>query len=193
MRRLWSQTDFGETQIDLAFFVRGNIASNQGFRSELGFIKPLMRRGFLAGADLAYDEDMRLGEDYDLYARALAAGARFGLVDPAGYVAVTRSASLSVTGRTADLEALWRADKRLLARSDLPREARRAIAEHELDLRKEVSWRRLIDAVRTRDAVAAARAFSAGPAVALSLSGKLAEQAVLRLSGRGGRRAGASS
>jgi glycosyltransferase involved in cell wall biosynthesis len=60
-----------------------------------GAVKPLMRRAFLDGASLCYDEKIRVGEDLLLYGQALLAGARFGLIDEALYVYSIRRTSLS--------------------------------------------------------------------------------------------------
>lgn len=183
-RRHWSDAAIGTTDLDLVFFVGANISSDQAFRGELGFIKPIMRRSFLEHHHLAYDEAMRLGEDYDLYARALARSARFRLVDPCGYVAVTRSDSLSVNHRAADLGALWAADTRLLKTEKLNRRERAVVRRHRLDVHKEWAWRRLIDAVKARDLRAAAGAFAAPPAVGASLAGKLIAHARGRVADR---------
>ena len=55
-------------------------------RRELGFLKPLMKRRFLADHGLAYDESVRLGEDFVFYTQALLRGARFLLVPACGYI-----------------------------------------------------------------------------------------------------------
>lgn len=185
-KRLWSDSDFGATQIDLAGFVQANIAGARGRRRELGFVKPLMRRAFLDRHGLAYDETLRLGEDYALYAAALARGARFLLVDPCGYEATVRADSLSGAHATADLGALLEADHRLLRDERLAPGARRALRRHARAVRREWTWRRLIDAVKARDARAAAGCFAAPPSVVVALAAHLGRQAALR----GGRRLG---
>ncbi len=95
--------------IDFTEFVLGNIARVGRTRRELGFLKPVMRREFLDRHGLRYDPALRLGEDFALYATALARGARFRLVDACGYVSVIRPSSLSAEHSTADLQALLRA------------------------------------------------------------------------------------
>lgn len=179
-RRLWSEQDFGTTPLDLAAFVRGNLSSQHGGRGELGFLKPLISRDFLNRNGLNYRTDMRLGEDYDLYAQALKAGARFCLTDPAGYVAVHRDTSLSGRHSAGDLAALVAADQRLLARTDLTADERSALKTHLTETQKRAHWMALIDAVKARDPAAALRCFAAPPKVALSLLGNLGEQAILR-------------
>ena len=57
--------------LDLPDFIRGNISRRGAARGEIGFLKPVMRRSFLDAHSLRYNENLRLGEDYDLYARAL--------------------------------------------------------------------------------------------------------------------------
>lgn len=176
-RRLWSAQDFGQIDITLAFFIAANTHGSRGQRGELGFIKPLMRRDFLKKNTLSYAEDMRLGEDYLLYAQALAAGAAFRLVDPRGYFAVHRENSLSGRHRTEDLGALVQADRLLLAESDLSHEARAALRQHCAQVHKEWAWRRMIDAVKARDLRQIAAVLLEPPSVSLSVLGKLLEQA----------------
>jgi succinoglycan biosynthesis protein ExoU len=78
-----------------------------------------MRRSFLEQHSLAYDETMRLGEDFDLYSRSLLAGAKMRLVPWAGYVSVMRKGSLSLRHSRADLVALLAGKKRMLASGKL--------------------------------------------------------------------------
>ena len=100
--------------IDFTRFVLGNLSKRGRPRGELGFLKPVMRRAFLEEHAIRYDETLRLGEDFELYARMLALGARFGLRRGCGYVAVERGDSLSVDHRPEDLLAQVRADDALL-------------------------------------------------------------------------------
>ena len=166
-------------QISFEQFVRANITRPGRFREEMGFIKPLMKRDFLAAHALAYDEGMRLGEDYDLYARALALGARLHLLPPMGYCAVTRADSLSARHDLADLEALRDCDLRLTGLRCFTPSERRAIRAHHQSIDARVQWRRLIEAVKARDPGRGLSAFTS-PRVSLSLIARLAEQAWLR-------------
>jgi succinoglycan biosynthesis protein ExoU len=76
--------------LDLPGFVDGNISRRGASRGEIGFLKPVMRRAFLDAHAWRYDEALRLGEDYELYARALLKGARYKIVHSCGYGAVVR-------------------------------------------------------------------------------------------------------
>ena len=127
-----------ETVLPSTFIAR-NIAQNGRPRGELGFLKPVMSRAFLERWGLRYDPALRLGEDYDLYVRALLAGARFLLTRRPGYVAVVRGESLSSRHTAADLAALAAAARRHLS-----------VATHDPAL--EAAMRRLLRQVETRHA-----------------------------------------
>ena len=99
--------------LNLEEFVRGNIRPHGVDRREFGFLKPLIRRAFIDRHRLRYDDFLRLGEDYALYARALAMGARFLVVPAAGYVSVVRPDSLSARHNRQDLERLRDSDAAL--------------------------------------------------------------------------------
>lgn len=93
-------------EISVETFIRANIPSDKISRGELGFLKPIISRAYLDKHKLTYNETMRLGEDYDLYVRLLAQGARFKVISDIGYVARVRPASLSGRHDSRDLRAL---------------------------------------------------------------------------------------
>ena len=178
--RLWSEEPIGTLTLTTTSFVEGNLSSRHGGRGELGFLKPLMRRRFLSDNDLTYLESMRLGEDYMLYTSALLAGARFCMVDPAGYVAVVRADSLSGQHSARELEAFVDADLDLLEREALAPSERQAIRTHYIETLKVRQWLRLIDAVKARNIGAALACFATPLPVITSLLGHLFEQVWLR-------------
>lgn len=98
-----------------AAFVEGSISRADRYKGELGFLKPVVVRAFLDRHLLRYDEEMRLSEDYDLYVRALIAGARFRIASGCHYVAVERAGSLSVSHGETELMAVDAAMTRLRA------------------------------------------------------------------------------
>lgn len=134
-------------RMSFARFVAANISRPGRPRGELGFLKPVMRRAFLARHSLIYDERLRLGEDFDLYARMLLAGARFRLVAACGYLAVERPDSLSAKHSAADLAALVGADDRMLARALAPGD-RAALALHRAQCAQRWHHRHFLDAKR---------------------------------------------
>ncbi|WP_428427509.1 glycosyltransferase family 2 protein [Pararhizobium sp.] len=141
--------------LTLGEFIAGNISKRGVRRGEIGFLKPLMRRDFLDAHHLRYQESLRLGEDYDLYARALTKGARYKIIHSCGYGAVVRGDSLSSSHRTIDLKRLYEADRTILAQTDLTPEARALIAEHEHHIRWRYELREFLDIKQQSGAKAA--------------------------------------
>jgi succinoglycan biosynthesis protein ExoU len=141
--------------LDLPAFVDGNVTKKGARRGETGFLKPIMRRSFLDAHGLRYKEELRLGEDYDLYVRALVAGARFKVIHSCGYGAVVRSNSLSGRHRTEDLRRLYEADRAVLAGATLPRRDRESLERHERHTRARYELRRFLD-IKNEDGMGAA-------------------------------------
>ena len=110
---------------------------------------------------------MRLSEDYDFYARALAAGAKFDVIDPCGYIALNREGSLSKDIATRAMQKVVDADLALLAGPGITPEAKSALREHLNQIRIDLSWMQLIDAVRSRNLAAAVKVFGAPASVSL--------------------------
>jgi succinoglycan biosynthesis protein ExoU len=159
-------------------FVLGNMGALEG-PLDLGFIKPVFRRAFLDQHGLRYRADLRLGEDYEFYARALALGARFTMVAATGYVSVEREGSLSKAHSEGDLERLRDCDEGLRTVRALAATERRALDRHWTSVDNRLQWRRLISAVKARDAGAAASAFHSLASTRYLLV-RLGEQAWLR-------------
>jgi succinoglycan biosynthesis protein ExoU len=151
--------------LGLVEFVGGNITRVGENRRELGFLKPLIRAEFLRQAGLRYDERLRLGEDFMLYARALAAGARFKMVEPCGYVAIERPDSLSARHGAPELERLLEASRDLLALPLKPAE-RAAVRRHAAHVHGKLQLRRVLDARRRHGLAAAALEVVAAPTAA---------------------------
>jgi len=131
--------------LGLAEFILGNISKRGAKRGELGFLKPVIRRDFLERTGLRYNEQMRLGEDYELYVRALAKGARYKIIHDCGYAAVIRPDSLSGQHRTEDLRHLHEADRALLSLPCLTVEARSALRRHERNVASRYALRHFLD------------------------------------------------
>jgi len=173
--RVWRDEAVGTVRVDLARFVRENILRYAGFRRELGYLKPMMRTAFLRAHALEFREDMRLSEDYDFYARSLAAGARMDVIDPCGYIALNRAGSLSKDIPTQAMKKVLEADLALLATPRLSPEARTAIGEHLTQTRVDLAWMKLIDAVRARNLRSAIGAFCGPPEVSAAVLVRVAK------------------
>jgi succinoglycan biosynthesis protein ExoU len=152
--------------VGLAGFVESNLPDPRRPRQELGYLKPLMRRAFLDAHGLRYDPGVRLGEDYALYAAALARGGRFRLVPACGYVALQRRGSLSRRHGAAELLALARADEALLALPGLPPAAVVALRRHRRATLDKHFLRVALDAKAASDWAGVARAFLGTPSAA---------------------------
>lgn len=132
--------------LTLSEFVQGNISKRGIERGETGFLKPVIRRAFLEKNGLRYDEALRLGEDYELYVRALACGARYKVIRNCGYGAIVRGDSLSGRHRTDDLRQLYEADRKILAQYSLTPPEKALLEEHELHIREKFELRDFLDA-----------------------------------------------
>jgi succinoglycan biosynthesis protein ExoU len=157
--------------LDLNAFVTGNISRRGAPRGELGFLKPVMRRAFLDRHALRYREEMRLGEDYELYVRALLAGARYTVIESCGYGAVVRSNSLSGQHRTKDLEALCNAERAILATGDVPSTAEGALRRHFRQVSDKHALRHFLDTKRESGAGAAFAYAVSNPAAMPAIAG----------------------
>jgi succinoglycan biosynthesis protein ExoU len=137
-------------QIDITTFVDANVSRYSLGRTQFGFLKPVIRRQILVDNDLAYDEDVRLGEDFVLYVQLLAAGARFKLVRSCGYVAIERSGSLSASHRVDDLRALLRAEQRMIDLLHLDADEQRSLCRRVAETRRKYALRKLLQLKRER-------------------------------------------
>lgn len=161
-------------RLQLGDFVLGNISTPDRPRGELGFAKPVLRRDFLDHHQLRYDELLRLGEDYVLYAQILARGGAFLTSRRCGYVAVERATSLSGTHARGDLLALAAADLRLLAEPGLDDASRTALARHRAHVMAKVRHRAFLEARRSHGMVPALWAALGRPAQFPALVGAIA-------------------
>jgi succinoglycan biosynthesis protein ExoU len=167
--------------LDAAVFVRGNLADPRRPRRELGFLKPLMKRRFLADHGLAYDESVRLGEDFVLYTQALLRGARFLLVPACGYIAVDHAGSLSNQHGVAELAALAAADTRLIEEARASAPAVAAVLEaHRRGVRLKLDHRLLLDAKARGDWPETVRRLLRTPATTAYILGQTVEARLQR-------------
>ena len=144
-----------------------------------------MRRAFLDAHGLRYSEELRLGEDYDLYARALANGARYKVVHGCGYAAVVRPDSLSGRHRTRDLQRLYEANRAILAWPAIGAAAAKALRRHERHARGRYELRRFLDAKSEAGLWRAGLGALARPAALPAIVGGLAADKLDALQGAG--------
>jgi succinoglycan biosynthesis protein ExoU len=137
--------DYPARTLTLGGLLEGSISRRTARRGELGFLKPLVRRAFLDAHALRYDETLRLGEDFALYTRMLAAGAKFMTVARCGYVAVERRQSLSGSHATADLAVLLGSVDAWAAGAQLAPPDRALLKRYRAELSANFRHRRLLD------------------------------------------------
>lgn len=171
-----------EIKIPLTDFVQSNITKGKRTRGELGFIKPLIKTSKLKEHNIIYQEHMRLGEDYELYVRLLANGAKLKIVPAQGYVSVRRETSLSGQHSINDLKSLRDCNEKLLNdfENKLTKLEQKALRKHYLSIDGRYQWRCLIDAVKEKNIKAAIKTFLRPYPVPFYVLGKLFEQLILR-------------
>ncbi len=117
-----------------------------------GYLKPVFRAAFLRQAGLRYDTALRVGEDFNIVAEALALGARYGRVRTALYSYTVARGSVSDQLKAADARAMLAADDRFIARfaSGLAARDRAAIALHRRSLHDGAAFIAMVDAIKNR-------------------------------------------
>ena len=139
--------------LDARKFVEGNIGRPGQQRLAYGFLKPIIRRAFLADHGVYYDP-ARFGEDYGFYLRCLISGARWVTTSEAMYEYTIRSESLAVTLSENDLALLSEADSKLLTIAATTDQAGLAseIERHKRSVDLTLSWFSFVQALKTRNA-----------------------------------------
>ncbi len=121
-----------------------------------GYLKPLIRRTCLHG--LRYDPTLRVGEDFDFYARLLRHGAQFCVVPDAMYLYRRHAASLSHRLSADVLTPLLAAHHALSATLPAGDPALDAAMRHRRDaLTWALHYARLVAALKNRDAMTTTR------------------------------------
>ena len=126
--------------ISLSEFIDSNISKKGKERQELGFIKPIIKRNFLVKNNLIYQENMRLGEDYELYCRCLALGAKLKLIEASGYVATVRANSLSGNHSMHDLIQLRDCDYKMISSLPVSPQERQLFKLHAKSINAKIQW-----------------------------------------------------
>lgn len=137
-------------EISLSEFIHKNITKKGTSRQELGFIKPIIKRSFLLKHNLTYQENMRLGEDYELYCRCLALGAKLQLIEASGYVAVVRAHSLSSSHSTFDLIQLRDCDQLICNSLTVSHQERKLFQKHASSIDIKIQWRIFYTSLKQR-------------------------------------------
>jgi len=135
--------------IDLAGYIRANLLFGRGVA--LGYLKPLFRSAFLAEHALHYDETLRIAEDYDLVARALALGAVYRVSTELTYFYRKHENSISHRIRRDDIVSMREAQVRFEANFPAPSpEVRSALAIRSAAINQAIAFSDIVMAIKQR-------------------------------------------
>lgn len=144
------------------------IASNAIFSSEpaTGYLKPIFRREFLERHGLRYDTALKIGEDFDLTARAFARGAKYRLIGSLGYFYRKHANSISHRLSQATLAGMLQADERLMSDvGAMSPELSRAFERRGASIRRAKNFDACVSALKKRAWTEAARVVWRNPGI----------------------------
>ena len=135
-----------------------------GRAPNLGFLKPVWRREWLARHALRYDPGLRIAEDDDLIVRALLAGARYRLLPEPLYFYRKHGASISHRLSPANADRMVKAIARVEpAFATMPGIVRKAWARRARSIRAASAFVHMIQAIGNRQVADFCRAALAQP------------------------------
>ena len=147
--------------LDLGGFIDGNLSFMGGYA--YGYLKPVFSAAFLQREGLGYNADIRIGEDYLLFAECLAQGAACRLEPTAGYIYTARAGSISHRLRPRDIARISFRDKKFLKTYPLDPAATRAQQRRTRNLRDAFGFLLLVEALKHKRVAHALRAVRRAP------------------------------
>lgn len=160
--RMFTENELrARAQITLADYIGSNVLFRSTFN--FGYMKPMFAHDFLQRHDLAFDERLRIGEDYLLLASALASGATCAVEPSAGYVYHLRQGSISRVLDLHHVESMLSADRSFLSRFPLSGEALVAQRRRTRSLVEARAFLTLVSHIKNRSVPGALRAAIANP------------------------------
>ncbi|APO68764.1 succinoglycan biosynthesis protein exoO [Rhizobium gallicum] len=135
-------------ELTLADFIRSNALFQT--THNFGYLKPVFERAFIERHALRFDENLRIGEDYQFLASALALGARCVVEPVAGYDYNIREGSISRVLELRHIEAMMEGDRVFLGKHTLDVEASSAQKFRTRSLRQARSFLLLVDSMKNR-------------------------------------------
>ena len=139
---------------------------------------------------LRYDEALRFGEDYILYARALAAGARFVVIPTPGYVAVKRADWLQRATWSTRFQGAGNQRSQVDDDPHLTASERDALIKHHADIERRAQWLVVVEALQSRNYPKLLTTFFRSPALTQYLTARLMAESPLQIRRRLRRRRG---
>jgi succinoglycan biosynthesis protein ExoO len=145
-------------------FVLGNISGSRRTRLGYGYLKPLIRRGFLERTGVRYDP-ARFAEDYLFFLACLLRGAYWIVTPIAMYDYAVAAGSGTACHDAADLEYLMVRERALLETAgrlgDVP--LCKVMRRHLRSVGLALAWFRFAEALKRRDPAAAVAELSRDP------------------------------
>jgi succinoglycan biosynthesis protein ExoO len=148
-----------EQPIALPDYIRANMLFAKSV--SLGYLKPLFNMTFMREQALQYDPRLRIGEDYDLVVRAIAAGARFVYIPQPSYFYRRHEASTSHRLARKDLVGLLESADAGLDGGGEP--VRSALAARRASLVAALAHHDAIEALKARQPLAMFRHLASHP------------------------------
>ncbi len=141
------------TEMTTAEFIARNVGSPRTPRISYGFLKPLLKAGFLREKRIAYDERNRFAEDFMLYVRCLTNGARWWLLPETMYCYVVTPGSLTEQQSSHDLMRVRQMESELLADPKIGQDPAlvKAIQSHKKVVDRCYYYRAFTDAIKSHD------------------------------------------
>lgn len=148
-RLMFPRAALGRMQeLSLADFIDGNLLFKSKFN--FGYMKPVFNRRFLEANSLAYDETLRIGEDYLLLASALAKGGFCAVEPEAGYTYHITEGSISRVLEYRHVEDMIAADAAFLRAYRLDPAAQAAFDRRARSLEDAAAFLELVRHIKDR-------------------------------------------
>lgn len=133
---------------------------------DLGYLKPFIETDLLRRTGIQYDERLRIGEDYEIMARLLAAGPRLRLEPTANYLYRKHPASISHRMNSAHIAALLEADDRLVqSLGKIRPDVARAFTRRKSSLNAMLAYDRVVLSIKTGRYAKAATLIAQAPRI----------------------------
>lgn len=161
------------TRWDIETFVAGNLAAAGG--KSFGYLKPLLRRDFVAAHTIRYDPSLRNGEDFHLILSCYRAGGAIWFAPDADYLYTRRTGSISHRAVPEHMAALIAADRAFAARIGGSAELQRLFRIRHRQLADIRTAEIVLGAIKGRQPLEAGRAFLQRPQAGGRILRQLAE------------------
>jgi succinoglycan biosynthesis protein ExoO len=154
-------------RLELPYFIDHNMLFSGRFN--LGYVKPVVLRSFLVEQGIAYNEQVRIGEDYLFLALILARGGVCVVEPSAGYRYTSAAGSISQVLTRGHVEAMLHGDAAFVETVKMDGEALKAQRRRTQNLKRASAYLRIVDQLKERKLSAAIRDMVLNPQAAWHL------------------------